>query len=322
MMPGTMAPQSPASLPQDAVFHGVGWAALHSNLARPADDLMVMFKSSPYGGVSHSYCDQNGFAILKGGKVLALPSGGTRYPQHGTPFHTEYTQQTRAQNAILVNGQGQVRAGSGHGGRIAAFESTKHLGYVCGDATAAYGTLLKVGRRHVLLVRPDVVVIVDDLEAPEPAEFQWLLHAWEKLELNEAAQTLVSKRAGAAMQVRLFTADPMRFTQSDAWPVEPKKGFPTARAPEPERRWHFSAGTRASSAARRIAAVMTIGAGNEKPDCRVREVGRNSIEVETSSPEGVATVKIDLSTGRGRTHPIMEVEYRPKTGTVERISAR
>lgn len=72
MMPDTIAPQPAAALPQDAVFHGVGWAALHSNLARPAEDLMIMFKSSPYGGVSHSYCDQNGFAILKGGQALAF----------------------------------------------------------------------------------------------------------------------------------------------------------------------------------------------------------------------------------------------------------
>ncbi|MDO8540005.1 MAG: heparinase II/III family protein [Opitutaceae bacterium] len=321
MMPCTIKAQSPETLPPDAVFHGVGWAALHSNLAKPADDLLILFKSSPYGGVSHSYCDQNGFEILKGGRALALP-GGSRYPQHGTPFHTEYTQQTRAQNAILVNGKGQVRAGGERGGRIAAFESTAHLGYVCGDATAAYGGLLKVARRHVLLVRPDVIVMVDDLEAPEPSEFQWLLHAWEKLELDERGQTLVSNRDGASLRARMFTTGRMSFTQSDAWPVEPKKGFPTARAAEPAKRWHFSASTDKSAAARRIASVMTVGAGNEKPDCRVREVGKNVIEVESSSAEGVATVRIDLSTTVAGQKPILEVEYRPKQGSVERITAR
>jgi hypothetical protein len=321
MMPDTIAPQSPASLPPDAVFYGVGWAALHSNLARPAEDLMVMFKSSPYGGVSHSFCDQNGFAILKGGHALVLPSGGTRYPQHGTPFHTQYTQQTRAQTAILVNGQGQVRSGTGHGGNIAAFESTKHLGYVCGDASAAYGGQLKVARRHVLLVRPDVVVVVDDLEAPQPAGYQWLLHAWEKLELDEPAQVFVSRRGGAWMQARLFTTDRMSFSQTDAWPVEPKEGFPTAQAPDPAKRWHFTASTSGASAARRIAAVMTIGAENEKPDCRVRRAG-DLIEVETTSASGRGTIRIDLSAGRAGTAPILHVEYRPKQGEVERLSVR
>jgi hypothetical protein len=270
--------------------------------------------------VSHSYCDQNGFAILKGGKALALP-GGSRYPQHGTPFHTQYTQQTRAQNAILVNGQGQVRGGTEHGGRIAAFESTKHLGYVCGDATAAYGGRLKMGRRHVLLIRPDVVVMVDDLEAPGPSEFQWLLHTWEQLQLDEAAQTMVSQRGDASMQVRLFATDGMRFAQSDAWPVEPRAGYPTARAPEPAKRWHFTASTSRTSAARRIAAVMAIGTEGENPDCRVRKTG-DRIEVETSSQDGIAMVRIDLSPRADGKQPIMEVEYRSNAGPVERISAR
>ncbi len=319
MQPCTIAPRSPDRLPPDAVFHGVGWAALHSNLAQPGDDLMVMFKSSPYGGVSHSYSDQNAFAILKGGKALALP-GGTRYPQHGSPFHTEYTQQTRAQNAVLVNGRGQERAGSGRGGRIAGFESTAHMGYVAGDAAEAYGGSLEVGRRHVLLVRPDVVVIVDDLEAPAPAEFQWLLHAWEKLELDEAAQTLISRRDDATMQVRLYGAGRMAFAQTDEWPVEPRKGFPTATAPEPEKRWHFTATTNRDAAARRIAAVMTISAGNERPECRIREVA-DGIEIETASADGVGIVRVELAPGAGQ-RTILEAEYRPKRGAVERISAR
>ena len=90
------------------------------------------------------------------------------------------------------------------------------------------------------MIRPGVVVMVDDLEAPKPSEYQWLLHAWEKLELDESAQTFVSKRGEAFMQVRLFTGDQMRFAQTDAWPVEPKKGFPTASSPEPAKRWQYA----------------------------------------------------------------------------------
>ncbi|MHC4995928.1 MAG: DUF4962 domain-containing protein, partial [Planctomycetota bacterium] len=97
--PQTIQPKPPADMAPDAVFRGVGWAALHSDLANP-DDLFVAFKSSPYGGVSHSYADQNSFAILKGGAALARP-GGSRYPQHGSPFHEKYTQQTVAQNSVL-----------------------------------------------------------------------------------------------------------------------------------------------------------------------------------------------------------------------------
>jgi hypothetical protein len=124
------------------------------------------------------------------------------------------------------------------------------------------------------------------------------------------------------MQVRLFTSGRMSFTQSDAWPVEPKAGFPTASAAEPARRWHFSAGTNGSAAARRIAAVMTVGTGNERPDCRVRGMGNDLVEVEILSAEGRATVRIDLSSASAGKPPILEAEYRARNGPVERISAR
>jgi hypothetical protein len=113
----------------------------------------------------------------------------------------------------------------------------------------------------------------------------------------------------------------MKFAQTDAWPVEPKKGFPTASAPEPAKRWHFSASTSDAAAARRIAAVMTVGAGSGKSSTQVREVG-NRLEVLTTSPQGSGTVRIDLSTGGAGQQPILDVEYRPRSGSVERISVR
>ncbi len=102
----TLRPSIPSSLPNDRAFYGVGWAALHSDITDPANDLLLLFKSSPFGPASHSHADQNSFAILKGGKALAIPAG-ERYPQHGSPFHTRYTRLTEAHNALLFNGKGQ-----------------------------------------------------------------------------------------------------------------------------------------------------------------------------------------------------------------------
>ena len=232
ILPQKVKPVPPTDLAPDAVFHGVGWAALHSDLAHPENDLMVAFKSSPFGGVSHSYADQNSFIVLKNGHALARP-GGIRYPQHGSPFHTKYTQQTIAHSSILVDGHGQISRNASANGRIVAFESTPHLGYACGDATAAYGKRLTRFRRHVLLVRPSLVCIVDDLQAPELAEYQWLMHACEKLRLDQDAQTLVSHRGNAEMKVRLITP--------------PASGFPR---PMPGR-WHRRRGSRRRKSASR-----------------------------------------------------------------------
>jgi hypothetical protein len=77
-LPVTIQPVRP-DLPPDRVFKGIGWAAFHSDITRPKNDLMLLFKSSPYGSASHSHSDQNSFAIMKGGKALAIPAGA-RYP--------------------------------------------------------------------------------------------------------------------------------------------------------------------------------------------------------------------------------------------------
>jgi hypothetical protein len=321
LFPSTVVAKAPHDLPQDAAFFGVGWAALHSDLAHPEKDLLVAFKSSPYGGVSHSYCDQNGFAILKGGKALALP-GGSRYPQHGTPFHTRYTQQTIAQNAILVDGKGQLRSGSEHGGRLVAFETKRSFGYVCGDATAAYGELLKRCCRHVLLVRPSLLVIVDDLEAPAPAEFQWLLHTWEKLDLDPSKQSLVSRRGDASMEVQLLARGGLSFEQTDAWPLAPKTGYPTATQPEPAKRWHFTATTREPAARRRIAAIMTVGDKSERLRYTVRELPGGKVEVASTDTGASARVTIDLSVDHPGDSPILAVQCELAGSEPETLSVK
>lgn len=316
ILPQTVEGCAPEDMTPDAVFRGVGWAALHSDLARPDQDLFVAFKSSPFGGVSHSYADQNSFAILKGGQALARP-GGTRYPHHGTPFHTRYTQQTMAQNAILVDGNGQISRDANANGHIVAFESKPHVGYVCGDAAAAYGDRLTRFRRHVVLIRPSLVCIVDDLQSPSPAEFQWLMHAPEELRLDEANQTLISHRGDAEMEVHLITPGRFAFSQTDEWPLDPKTGYPTAKQAEPTKLWHFIADTRQRSTTRRIAAVMNVSTKDDRPECRV-QVDGTQVRVDAKTAGAATVIQISLSADA----PLMTVQCEPKKGEVEKLEVK
>jgi hypothetical protein len=319
IQPQRVIAQKPTQLSQDAVFRGVGWAALHSDIANPDEDLFVAFKSSPFGGVSHSYADQNTFTILKGGRALARP-GGSRYPQHGTPFHTRYTQQTVAQNGILVDGHGQINRNANANGHIVAFKSTPHMSYVCGDAEAAYGDRLKRFRREVILIRPSLVCVLDDLESPQSAEFQWLLHAADKLRLDENDQTLVSQRGDAQMQVHLITPGGFAFSQTDQWPLDPKTGFPTASKRLPQKLWHFTATTRNRTPVRRIAAVMNVATDGHLPDCDVQTSDSGLIRVETQCDGMQAVVEIDLAADRERESLLRCVRYETSSGEVETFS--
>lgn len=288
LLPDDLAPAEDAALAPDAAFRGIGWATFHSDISDPARDIVCWFKSSPYGGVSHSHADQNSFVICAGKDALAIPAG-SRYPSHGSPFHRQYTQATLAHNAVLVNGQGQIYGSGRYSGEIVAFESTPHLGYTCGDATRCFGDRLTRNRRHLVFCRHGVIVVVDDLAAADPAEWQWLLHAKERLELDDAGQSLVSTRGESSLRVKLVTPPGFRFEQTDEWTLDPKTGFPTARQRVPDKQWHFTAATRQRSAALRIVAVLAVN--DAEAETRVQD-GR--VIVQTRAPAGTTTIEVTL----------------------------
>ena len=174
----------------------------------------------------------------------------------------------------------------------------------------------------MLLVRPSLVCVVDDLEAPDPAEFQWLMHAFEKLDLGEESQTFISRRGGAAMKVHLVTPGGFDFSQTDAWPLDPKTGFPTATRREPRKLWHFTATTRELSAKRRIAAVMVVGTEDRQPDWQVETASPTGVEIRSKSSEADSVVKIDLAVDAAGAGPILEVRCQPAGGEAEVLSVR
>ena len=327
LLPDDLKPAVPTDLPNDRAFFGVGIAAVHSDILHPRDDLMILLKSSPYGAVSHSHADQNSFAIMKGGDALAIPAG-YRYPSHGSAFHTKYTQHTIAHNAILVNAEGQINRLASANGHLTDFKTMPHIGYACGDATAAYGGKLTRCRRHVVMLRPSVICIVDDLAAPEPAQYQWLLHARDQLKLDEAQQRLVSTRAGKTMTVHLATPGGLGFGQTDAWPMDPDEGVPASHRRELRKQWHFTATTKQKAAARRIAAFMVVETGTEATPVTQSSPADGLVQFRASLPgggSGVVLVRLRPGAGAGLIadrEAIMEARYEPAEGKAEVVTVK
>ena len=322
ILPNTIEPKTPVNLCNDAAFFGVGWAALHSDICNPKKDLMILFKSSPFGSISHSYADQNTFAIMKGSAVLAAPGGGY-YPVYGAPFHADYTRRTKSKNGILINGEGQIVRKASANGHLIDFQSTKHLGYVCGDAVNAYEGLFKRFRRHVLMIRPSLICVIDDLEGAQGSQYQWLLHSREKMEIDEKTQTIVSRRKGETMSVTLISPDGFAFDQTDAWPIDPKEGYPNAHKEPPAKQWHFTATTRERSGARRIAAIMYIPERNSQTEApNIKRLDDDILQISTRFKDDEARIWIDLSVDQVDSKPIIKFSYQPKTGTLESLAIK
>ncbi len=310
-------PEPPANLSPDMVFNGIGWVAMHSDLLHADQDLMLLFKSSPFGPVSHSHLDQNSFAVMKGGAALALPAG-SRYPQHGSPFHTRYTRLTQAHNTLLVNGNGQIDRDGKANGAIAAFNSMPHLAYALGEAAKSYGDPVQDFGRHVIMIRPSTILVVDELEASEPVEVEWLMHGKEKFILDTGSQSFISTRGPHRMKVELFSPGGIELSQDSAWPIDPKEGYPMVTTDSPAPQWHLTGKLNTPGTRSVVVALMNVDPAEDSP-IRIRKDPEGNLLL-SGKFEGEGTVEgriiMDGSAPDG-TDNLIQITYHPLEGEDE-----
>lgn len=261
-VPAEIEPVPPTKLPGSKWLRDIGWVAMHSDLGVAENDVWALFKSSRFGSISHSHADQNSFQLNAYGEPLLIDSGF--YPWYGSPHHVLWTRQTRAHNAVLVNGRGQGNFSMQASGAVEYFRHTGKLTLVRGEAGAAYNVPLSRGtldqwkehlsdplpsmKPEVLLARRTLafvgskdqpwLAVQDYLETAGPASFDYLLHALEKMELDQEKGTIRVKRGHARLLVYLFSDAGFSFSQSGEF--SPPPGDRYEKAPE---QWHFNAGT-------------------------------------------------------------------------------
>ncbi len=273
--------RTPLELPQARSFPAVGLASFHTALGDRQNDISFLMRSSPYGGVSHGHADQNAFVIEAFGRGLAIATG--YYPWYGSPHHHQWTRATKAVNSVLVDGQGQVARRWEAKGQLTAFESVEGYDYAEGEAASAYAKRLERFRRHVVHVRPGVFVMFDDLQAADSAQFQWLLHAYDRIEVAETNRLLRVKNAPAAMDVHLLLPEKVKFTQTDKYDPEPE---PTKG--RWANTWHLTASTVAPARGAQFLAVLLPHREGAEDELRKVELlqGTGAVGVKLTAPNG------------------------------------
>lgn len=211
--PDLPKPALPDDLPQARAFRDVGVVSMHKNLAATDANLMLAFRSSPFGSYNHMHSDQNSFNILYGGRRLF--SGSGYYIAYGDEHFKNWYTHTRGHNSVLIDDRGQVRGPDGYGS-IARYLHGRQISYSTGDASNAYGDAgLTRFRRHVVFLRPGIVAVYDDLEADHAAEWSWLLHSPGEITANPRQQRLLAAVETARAQVDLFGTSSLRITVTD-----------------------------------------------------------------------------------------------------------
>ncbi len=152
------------------------------------DESLVVFKCGPFighkaihaftydPGGSHVHPDANHVSLFGGGQWLLRDDG---YRPKMTASH----------NTLMLDGHGQFGEGKMwfdaepalaalSAPRITEVVSTPALDRMSGDATSAYPAALGLTRfrRHLLFLKPDVLVVIDDLAANHVADMDLRFH--------------------------------------------------------------------------------------------------------------------------------------------------
>ncbi|MEY2879394.1 MAG: hypothetical protein RLZZ15_1774 [Verrucomicrobiota bacterium] len=246
-----------AELPAQKFFRDVGWVSLHSALGRPADDIHVTFKSSPYGSLSHSHADQNAFILNAYGESLAINSAYREF--HNSPHHDQWTRQTKSKNLLLLDGVGQLPKSKKSTGTITRYEEHPRYVWTTGDATVAYAAA-QMDKKNVQRVTRDLVfidaryvVLRDRVVLGIPAKLSWLLHAEKNLtwDATRATATILGPENKATLTaVIVAPATEWRTSVTTQFPVrvDPKYAKAAAGDPYVTGTWHDQAHLTAESA--------------------------------------------------------------------------
>ncbi|MDM8159329.1 heparinase II/III family protein [Labilibaculum sp. K2S] len=159
-------------LPITQLYPDMGWGMLRDSWKSDASFLAVKSGFT----WNHSHADAGSYILFHKGKNLIIDSGHSGY---SSPLYTQYDCQSAAHNVVLFNGEGQrtkdAYFGVVNSGSLHNLIGTDDFKYLLANATGPYSHILSRNFRSFIWVG-DVILVVDDLLADEPGQFEWLLH--------------------------------------------------------------------------------------------------------------------------------------------------
>ena len=287
--------KAPLDLPQSRYFSGIGLVSLHTNFGNAEEDIHFLFHSDPYGGVSHGHPDQNAFTIEAFGEALAIASG--YYPWYGSEHHKKWQRQTKSSNSITINGWKGQEGEAAAKGKVVTFENKELYDYILGDATQAYMGLLNKFQRHVIHIRPGVYVMYDDLEAPEPVNFEWWLHALSEMKMDERKKSITISQGDVRLKVNLVQSDKVKFDQFSGFPDPPEVRGETT--PDYKDQWHVTVSTPSKNTKAKFISVLVPYKKENEPDISidhvVEEENKVSLELKVDDKKYFVSFKPEVS---------------------------
>ena len=285
---GELLAQPPTCIPQSMIYPHIGLAVFNTFLPDGRENVAVGFHSGKFFA-GHQHADQNAFVINAYGDKLAIDGG--YYDWYGSKHFKAYSVHTQAHNTILVNGEGQSWNTKDADGKLTATFDSPGFGYAAGDASAPkiYNRKLSKFNRRLLFVKPSMVIIFDELAAPEPATFRWqLLSHTEKMDDTRADGSCFSViRPLARLDGRMLLPTNSAMHVEKAYSVDPVQGYSVDAIPHPQPEWRIFTENTAPAQTTEFLAAMHITRSEEHtglPEYRLLQ-SHQAVGVQTRDAE-------------------------------------
>lgn len=279
----------PEDAPKAVWLEDCGEMMAHSDLNGYRNNLFLSFRSSSFGSGSHTLADQNSFNLHFRGVPVYRSTG--YYLNFSDPHNLLSYRHTRAHNTILVDGIGQPFSTKGYGKILRALNG-KNISYALGDASNAYSgtseypmwiknfanskveqsrengfgeTPLKLYRRHIFMLHPDIVVIYDEMEAEKPVRWDWLLHSPVQFQIDEQSKLLTTRNEEKKFSslAQIFSNSDYSLSQTDQFVAPPNAKLVKHNRKIPNQ-WHLTAAFTPSSANRVLTIIQILPDGRSK----------------------------------------------------------
>ncbi len=243
------------------------------------DDSILLFRAGP--NFNHNHGDQGSFLLRALGENLVLDAGYADY--YKDPYYDDYFKQAAGHNTILVDGDPASQSIADtlafpmlhEYPRIVDTVMSADLDGVTSELQQVYRGRLKKFSRSIVFIKPNYVIVYDELLPAEHAAFDWLLHLPEvkRVTTKEATALYSGKVASLAIG---FLSPPNLKLQVTGGHLPYSTFNPVAPAVVPAQPAILHASTSTSSEAVRF---LTVLAPARSPDsAQERLTGLHRIE--------------------------------------------
>ncbi len=206
--PQNIPPQRPSN-PVSRIFDQKGNAVFRTGWG--LDDAILLFRAGP--NFNHNHGDQGAFLLRALGENLAVEGGYADY--YKDPYYRTYFSQSAGHNTVLIDddpGSQEVAdtrqfVALNAYPRITDAIASDSFDAVGSELASVYRGRLERFTRRIVFLKPDTVIVYDDLAAGSPAIFDWLLHVNDRGKIQVTPDAVLYSGVKAAMTLKTIAPD-------------------------------------------------------------------------------------------------------------------